>query len=395
MADKTLQDQFIELDAQFRTKAAEYDMEDNLPSADDMQELHNMESGLDTLKLKMDFAALQAKHDNEAEAEAVGHDVPMEDAVKSYMATDQFKTKSSEELHMPLTMKTLFTTSAGWAPRAPFSGIVAPAALRMPVAMDYIQQIPTADASVVYMEQTTHTSSAAPVAEGSAPSQAAYVYTTRESTVRRISTIIPVTEEVLADAPLIESLLRQNLTGDLMRAVENQVLTGNGTAPNLRGIRNFSSVQTYSKPSDEHFLDAGLNARNLIVKNAFVAPDLWIMHPDDYRDMGLIKAVETQGYTTAGAVVSSTEGFGRYIWNDPVGGLPRFVHGMAVIESTAVSAGNSIMGAFGTQCHIRDRQDVTFRFGTTGTQFNEGELTIRADVRLAFYPLRGNAFVAL
>ena len=169
MADKTLQDQFIELDAQFRTKAAEYDMEDNLPSADDMQELHNMESGLDTLKLKMDFAALQAKHDNEPEAEAVGHDVPMEDAVKSYMATDQFKTKSSEELHMPLTMKTLFTTSAGWAPRAPFSGIVAPAALRMPVAMDYIQQIPTADASVVYMEQTTHTSSAAPVSRRQRP----------------------------------------------------------------------------------------------------------------------------------------------------------------------------------------------------------------------------------
>ena len=131
--DKTLQDQYIEVDALLRAKAESFG-DDNAPTSDDIAEMHTMQNDIDTLKVKMELAAIKSQLVIPAEAEVpAAGDVGLEDAVKSFMASPNYKTKSREEFHVhDMAMKTLFTTTAGWTPRAPFTGIVAPSPQRMP-----------------------------------------------------------------------------------------------------------------------------------------------------------------------------------------------------------------------------------------------------------------------
>jgi HK97 family phage major capsid protein len=391
----TFADQYIATDGKLRAKAAQFD-DGSVPSPDDIAEMRNMEGELETLKLRMELAAIQ---DGLVPPPVPAQDISapsastLDTAIEGFLASDHFKARSKSAYRLggdpPLAMKTLFTTTAGWTPRAPFSGIVANAPVRPPTVLSVIQQIPTSESAVVYMVESTHTDSSANVAEGAKPNEQAYAYTTTTAQVRRISAILPVTEEVLADVPQIQALLQNNVTRDLEARVESQVLTGNGTAPNFRGVINLTGINSQAKGTGETILDALYKGKVKAISTGFIPPDVVVIHPDDLQEIVLEKSVGAA--TDAGAANDVVYPAG-YIWGNPVSGPPAFLWGMRVIETTGVTAKTALLGAFGSQLHLRDRQDVTFRFGTTGTQFAEAEMTIRADIRAAFYSLRDSAF---
>ena len=357
----TIQEQYIVLDGQLRAKADTFTA-DSLPSPEDIQEMHNMESGLETMKLKMELEAIKSglirvQADPQAQLYAATPEavsMGTEEAIMKFLESDHFATRSKADFRLgvagasegeSLAMKTLFTTSAGWTPRAPFSGIVAPAPVRTPTALQYIQQIPTSEAAIVYMVQSTHTDNSQPVNEGAAPGEQAYVYTTTTAQVRRISAILPVTEEVLADIPQMQALLQVNLMGDLERKVESNVLEGNGTAPNFRGVSNLTNINTQAKGADS-ILDAIYKGRVLATKNGFVPPDLLVIHPDDLQDIVLEKSVGAASVATGEAAATNLVGTypQGYIWGNPISGPPPFIWGMRVLESTGVSAGAACSG---------------------------------------------------
>jgi hypothetical protein len=92
--------------------------------------------------------------------------------------------------------KTTLTEAGGFAPPNFRGPDVVPFALRRPVVADLIPQVTTNQGSaVVYMEETTNTNNAAPVAEGAVKPEDAFAYTQRTVTIEVIATTLPVTPD--------------------------------------------------------------------------------------------------------------------------------------------------------------------------------------------------------
>lgn len=100
--------------------------------------------------------------------------------------------------------KALMATSAGYAPesiRQPgyVEGLTRPIQL-----LDIIPTFQTDKPSIKYMEETTRTHGATEVAEGGAYAESTFVFTEKDSPVRKIGDSLPVTDEQLEDVSMMQ-----------------------------------------------------------------------------------------------------------------------------------------------------------------------------------------------
>lgn len=279
---------------------------------------------------------------------------------------------------LPNTMgtKTLFQTSAGWAPESVrIPGLVVDAVTRPIQLLDIVPLAQTDSAQIVYMEETTRTHAAAETAEGATYPEAAFALTEQTSNVRKIATSIPVTDEQLEDVAQAESYLSGRLIFGLRQRLDEQVLTGSGTGVNLEGIANNGSIQTQALGSDP-VPDAFFKAMQNIRVTGRAMPTHHIIHPDDWEDIRLLRTAD-----------------GIYIWGNPSEAGPERMFGLPVVQADAGSAGTGYVGSFmPAWISLFEKRGVDVQVGYVDTQFTEGERTIRADMRMAFVLFRPAAF---
>ena len=84
----------------------------------------------------------------------------------------------------------------------------------------------------------------------------------------------------MQDVDELKGLIDEQLTYDVKRRLEEQLVNGNGTSPNLRGIINTTGVQTQAKAGDSHPL--ALTKAIALVLNAGYRPNAVAIHPDDW-----------------------------------------------------------------------------------------------------------------
>lgn len=279
---------------------------------------------------------------------------------------------------LPNTMgtKTLFQTSAGWAPESVrIPGLVVDAVTRPIQLLDIVPLAQTDSAQIVYMEETTRTHAAAETAEGATYPEAEFALTEQTSNVRKIATSIPVTDEQLEDVAQAESYLSGRLIFGLRQRLDEQVLTGSGTGVNLEGIANNGSIQTQALGSDP-VPDAFFKAMQNIRVTGRAMPTHHIIHPDDWEDIRLLRTAD-----------------GIYIWGNPSEAGPERMFGLPVVQADAGSAGTGYVGSFmPAWISLFEKRGVDVQVGYVDTQFTEGERTIRADMRMAFVLFRPAAF---
>ena len=110
--------------------------------------------------------------------------------------------------------------------------------------------------TVKYMEETTHTNLAAEIAEeanAAAPTafgQATLAMTERSVPVEKLAVWIPVSDEQLADVANIGTWIESRLRYMIMNRLDGQLVAGNGTPPNLRGVINASNIQSQALGTD-------------------------------------------------------------------------------------------------------------------------------------------------
>lgn len=275
-------------------------------------------------------------------------------------------------------LKTLMTTAAGWAPESTRIGRVVEAVTRPIQILDLIPDGQTGQAAIIYMEETTRTHSAAEVAEAGTYPEDAFALTERSSTVRKIASWVPVTDEQLEDVSAVSSYLDNRLRFGLRQRLDNQVINGDGNAPNLKGILNTSGILTQATAADP-VPDAIHKAMTKVIVTGRAQPGAIVMHPNDWEGIRLLRTAD-----------------GIYIWGSPQeAGTPR-IWGLPIAVSDAIAENTGLVGDFANFSQLFERRGVEIKVRDTHSDdFIKGKQTMRADMRTAFVVFRPAAFATI
>lgn len=272
-------------------------------------------------------------------------------------------------------LKTLFQTTAGWAPESTRIGEVVDAVTRPIQVLDIMPIGQTGQAAVVYMEETTRTHASAEKAEGTAYAESTFVLTEKSTTVRKITDSIPVTDEQLEDVPMVESYLDSRLQFGVRQRLDNQMLNGDGNAPNLEGILNATGIQTQAKGADP-VPDAVFKAMTKVRVTGRAIPTHYITHPNDWQQIRLLRTAD-----------------GIYIWGSPAEAGVERIWGLPVVQADSLTEGTGLVGSFiGAWIMLFERRGIIVETGFVNDDFTKGKKALRASMRAALAIFRPAAF---
>jgi HK97 family phage major capsid protein len=231
--------------------------------------------------------------------------------------------------------------------------------------------------TVEYVSKTAVAAQATPTAEDTASTEATVTFTNATVAVREIPVHIPVTLRAMADEPNIRSIVEDDLVGDVLDELEDQIASGSGAGQNMMGIYNTSGIQTQAVGADTR-LDALHKAITKVrtgtgVKGAKV--DYIGLNPNDWQDIRLQK--DTNGNYIMGPAGMVGE---KTVWGVPARDLECFTDGTPIV------------GEFGRSAKFWVRQGVTVTVGLNADDFTKRRVTLLATLRGAFAVTRPAAF---
>jgi HK97 family phage major capsid protein len=246
-----------------------------------------------------------------------------------------------------------------------------------------IPQGSTSSDVIRFVKESGYSNGAATAAEGSTLAQSDFDMTASDSNVRKIGTYFRISEEMLADTPQLTSYISARAPEKLLNVEDTQILTGNGSAPNLSGIitdaADFdvsSGGAFYQSVESANEFDVLVASLNQLALSNYQASYI-LLHPTDFHKILLLKDSQN-----------------NYLKDQVYSGLQPNFMGVPVIINNAISSGSFLCGNFnvGSQLWIRDNVNVEF-FREDGTNVRDGFVTVRVSERIALTNYLPNAFV--
>lgn len=328
---------------------------------------------------------------NEAEVKTVGQLFTESDAYKNYVSG------GVKGIDSKIETKTTLTTT-GYPPEVLRQPGILETALRDPNAVISLFDVINTDQNAFsYLEETTFTNNAAEAAEGSAVGEAALAFTEQTEAIRKMGIFIPVTDELLADESGIQGYLNSRLQTMIRLRLDSQLLSGDGTAPNLEGILDAGKASVGSTDFSSYAgtlgkIGAIYGAITDIRVNAFTEPDAIIMHPNDWNDIVTSVGADFAGTSSAGY----TERSPLFVAAGGMGAGPSAqIWGLKVVPTTAIAAGTVLVGKFGggEAANVVMRQGIELAVTDSHSDFFiKNQLAIRATMRVGFPVYREAAF---
>jgi HK97 family phage major capsid protein len=228
--------------------------------------------------------------------------------------------------------------------------------------------------TVEYVRQTGRTNNAAetPEATGTAGSglkpESALAYERIAEAVRTVAHFIPATKRALADAGQLRTLIDADLRDGLLQRLETQILSGNGTGENLRGIQNTPGIQTIARDTvgAENRPDAIHKAMTL-VRLAFYEPTAVGLHPNDWQDIRLEKDANA-----------------NYLYGPPSQAGTQMIWGAPIVSGVQFTEGTGVVGDY-SRATLWLREDVQVLASDSHADFFlRNMVAILAELRAAF-----------
>lgn len=207
----------------------------------------------------------------------------------------------------------------------------------------------------------------------------------------KIAVITKISDEAIQDVDYLVSVINSQLVSRLRLVEEDQILNGNGTAPNVRGILNRVGIQTYATSATytaSKGLEGIFHAVTMVATGTeFETADAIVINPADYEVLRLAK--DGQGQYFAGGPFTGAYGNGGFAQNPNLWGYPTVV-------TPAIAAGTVLVGAFGTAAQLFRKGGID----VTSTNSNEDDfkynrIALRAEERILLAVYRPAAFVKL
>jgi HK97 family phage major capsid protein len=317
---------------------------------------------------------------------SLGQVVTDNDEVKAFLEAAKGGKKGSVNVNVKAIVSALTTVADGSAGdlivpmRLP--DIVTPAQRRLTMR-DLISVGATDKNAIQYVKETGFTNNAATVSEtsGATKPQSDIQFDLVTSPVTTIAHWVLATRQILEDVPMLQSYIDGRLRYGLEYVEDNQILNGAGTGTDLNGI--YTQATTFSQAASGLAVMASatdldvLRAAILQAALANYFPDGIVLNPVDWATIELTKD------TT-----------GRYIIGNPQDGAQPRLWRKPVVETTAMTAGRFLTGAFKMAAELFVRDDASVQISTEDSDnFRKNLVTILAEERAALAVSRPEAFV--
>lgn len=205
-------------------------------------------------------------------------------------------------------------------------------------------------------------------------------FTLANAPVVTLAHFIPVSRQVLDDAPQLESYVNSRLTYGLKLEEEDQLLNGTGTSGNIAGILASGNFTAYNRAATgDTKLDTLRKAITQAQLSEYTA-DTIVLNPEDWEAIELLKTT-----------------YGEYIFGGemgPVDGMAPRVWGKRVVATNSIAEGTFLVGAMTMGAQIWDRMDAAVQISyEDGDNFKKNMATLLAEERLALTVYRPSAFI--
>ena len=415
MADKTVKLQ--ELRENLAKFAGEKDFSDFTPEdkttwasmneeaktlADEVREQQifekDMKANEEAIQTGKTVASLPIHEEQKEMPKGLGDQVRESRAYKSFMEDGQLNISSEVKYNPLLESKTLLTET-GYPPSVVRSDLIVPTPLRNPNSViDLFSVIPTDTYQYKYLEETTFTNNSAEVAEAGAFGESAIAFTENTENIRKFGVSIPVTEELLSDVASVNGYLDSRLKTMLQLRLDSELINGDGSAPNIRGILNKSGINTFdfsSYAGNLGRIGQLYQAITEIRKDAFMEADAILMHPSDWNDVVTTVTSDFAGTSSAGYAGKDPLFVGAGMFGN---GVNPSIWGVKVVPTTAITAGTVLVGTFGggLASHIITREGMEVAMSDSHDDFfTKDKVMMKASMRLGFAIYRATAFCSI
>lgn len=255
--------------------------------------------------------------------------------------------------------------------------------LRPLTIRDVISTGRTGSNLVEYVRITAKTRAAAVVPEATATSSTGYENAAKPESgmtlaiiqegVKTIAVWMPITRQILADAPQLESMIDNFEREDLEMALEEQIITGTGGA-NFTGLENTIGLTPQAFVTD--MLTTTRKARTAALITGRARSTGFLMNPYDWEALDLTKDAEN-----------------RYYFGGPLSLGTKQLWGLPVVESEVIPQGTAYTGDL-RQMMLWDREQPTRRITDSHADFfTHNLLAILTELRAAFGVIRPSAIV--
>ena len=242
--------------------------------------------------------------------------------------------------------------------------------------------VPTTSNSISYLKEAAYTNSAAETAEAGDKPESKMEFSEADAPVRTIAHFIRVTKQLADDAPALAAYINTRMMYGLNRRIEKQLLNGDGSTSNLKGIFASGNYTAHgftedNMPTGSTVLDLIRRCAATMRKNGYTANAVFL-NPMDFDTLRGMK--DTNGAYLMGSPLQS--GTDIRPW------------GLRVIESAEVTEGKFMVADTRMGATIYDRQaPVIEMFEQDGNNVTKNLYTIRCECRMAFAVETANAFI--
>lgn len=236
----------------------------------------------------------------------------------------------------------------------------------------FLPSLPATSNAIDYVRENVFTNNAAEVAEAAVKPESAITTTTGSMPISTVAHWIKISRQLSQDNTALAAYIDTRMRYGVNLRVEQQLVAGNGTSPNISGILDAGNFTAHG------IADAALGAtlKKLVLIRKMLAQvevagyvvDAILLNPDDWATIEIDLLVTSAGQQLRSV---SDEGVTR-------------LFGKRVITSIGMTADQVAVGAFGQAYTIYNREGVVVDMtDSDGTDFQSNIITLRAERRLA------------
>ena len=303
---------------------------------------------------------------------------------QQFTSSDEYKYATERGLKSvnPVTLGGMFrkdiSSATGPAPQAMrLPEYYSPTGDRTAHIRNFLNVSSTTSNAIEYFVETFTNNANVQDGELTAKAKSDLAYDLVSTPVQTIAHYVVASRQILSDAAQLQNQIDNRLTYGLALKEDQQLLYGTGSGGELEGLMVNASVQDAGAPTgDDNLVDHIRKAIALAATSEYLANGI-ILNPTDFATLELLKGED-----------------GHYLWaNVATGAEPRLWR-VPVYESTAIDAGEFLLGNWSLGATLYDREQATVRIAEQHADlFIKNGVVVLGEERVALAVYRPQAFV--